>query len=650
VNVLGISGFFNRPHDLIFEQVDRRFFHNAAASLMRDGVVVQAAEEERFDRIKHSNFFPSNAIRYCLDAESLNPAEVKYIAFFFDESFIDSELVSVALHDRNAPLCTAKEIILNLLEEEVGHRFAPEMLMFVPHHTAHAASTFAGSSFDNALVCVVDGNGESQGVSLMSGSVRDLTVLREYSRENSLGHFYSRVTEFLGFGPFDEYKVMGLAPYGDGSRYGSAFQDAVILGDAGGYALSGVDCLDGLLRRGLRPRRSGETLDRTHCDIAAAMQSILTKTVLHILRHGRDMSGHSRLCLSGGVAQNSSLNGEIARSGMFTDVFIDPASHDAGSAVGAAVAATKLRAREPVRGSWGVYLGPHIGTSSQVAEELEAWSDLLDVTQPKNPATVIAKDLAAGGTVGCARGRAEFGPRALGNRSILADPRPVDVRDHINRAVKLREAFRPLAPAVLEEDAETYFELPTSGTSLEFMGVVVRTRPEYRDLLGAVTHIDGSARVQVVRRSIAPQFADLLTEFRRATGVGVLLNTSFNNYAEPMVLTARDAIRCYLTSELDVLLLESFIVRRRENSSAKSRLHILVPAGGEVVESDGGSGRVQTVCRNRHTGASALLTEELGQLLRDAIKAGPQGVPLNGHRFADIRSLWEGRFIDVIPA
>jgi predicted NodU family carbamoyl transferase len=686
VRVLGLSGFVNRPGKLAFAHVGRAFFHNAAAALVVDGEVVAAAEEERFDRIKHSHFFPVRAARYCLAEGKVGLASLDRIAFFFAEDYVNSELLREAVADPAAPLSSASAQIAGILAEELGGPDMSGSLNFVPHHVAHAASAWSGRYAAEALVCVMDGNAETQGISLFAGSADGLSVIREYGRDQSLGHFYSKITEFLGFGRFDEYKVMGLAPYGDAARLRAAFDSATSLDSGGGYTVSPDACIKALVQQGVLPRRRGADINPEHKDTAAALQAALTRTALHVLRHARHATGLRRLYVSGGVAQNSALNGEIARSGIFDEVYVDPVAHDAGAALGAACYASGPGRRCVRSGGRGghrlarpdadgfeygcAYLGPDIGSEASLDRILRDWADLVTWSRPDDPNGAAASLLAAGQTVGCARGRAEFGPRALGNRSILADPRPPGMRDHVNQVIKLRESFRPLAPAVLAEAAADYFELPASRASLEYMGIVVWTRPRYRALLGAVTHVDGSARIQLVHAGQAPAFAALLERFRDRTGLPILLNTSFNNYAEPMVLTARDAIRCYLTSGLDHLLLGDYLVSRQ--ASLPDRLvglRVTIPPGTELTElhrseraetypepgrpawaGNKNRGPAAVICRNRYSGAASQISQETHELLRRALRARDAGTRVDASvPPAILLSLWEQRLIELWP-
>jgi carbamoyltransferase len=668
--VLGISGFFNTPERTAFKRVDREFFHNSAAALVVDGEVRSAAEEERFDRIKNSNFFPANAIAYCLTDAGLRLSDVDQLAYFYGEEYVTSELLREAVDDSDAPVLDARGAIIRVLKESLalGHAYEDINVTFVRHHEAHAASALRGSDEgEPALVCIMDGNGETQGISLFAASSEGTSLLREYGRENSLGHFYSAMTRYLGFGRFDEYKVMGLAPYGDPDLFRGAFVQGITLEQGGDYSVSWEICAQALARAGVPPRRKGERIGAAHRSVAAALQDSLTRIVLHILRQAKTDYGLSTICLSGGVAQNSVLNGVIADSGLFSKVHVDAVAHDAGAALGAALhisTAAGHSAKRRVPGSRkSIYLGPDISLAkAPVADDIARWAGVIDWEQHDDPNDLAAELLGDGRTMGYARGRAEFGPRALGNRSILADPRPLDMRDHINSVIKLRESFRPLAPAVLEEWAEEYFVLPRASTTLDYMGVVVQTRPAYREILRAVTHVDGSARIQVVRPDVNPGFADLLQRFHHRAGIPVLLNTSFNNYAEPMVLTAADAIRCYLTSGLDCLVLGGVVVTGRKASDLPwAQMRMTVQHGTELVASPRPRARVGVrarrpeqglpwECRNRFTSVrlpvSAELADTIQRALTDSNRTAEVG---DGWDASEVLQLWEARMIDVRP-
>lgn len=563
--VLGLSGCFNTGDRDMVPNLPPGFYHDAAAVLIEDGEVLAALEEERVVRIKHTNRFPAGAVAECLEVADLGIRDVDRIAFFFEEGFTDLQLGLQYVRDPRAALTGARAAVVGLIQDHFNVRLDPSIIHFVSHHTAHAASTYLESGWERALVAVFDGNGERESGSILRGDGEALRSVSSYPAEVSLGHFYAAGTRMLGFGDFDEYKVMGLAPYGDPERFWKLFSSVHELGREGAYKLDVEGFERTCLVAGIRPKRSREALTQEHRDFAAGLQQVLERVSRHILSHWQRVTGETSLCLAGGVAHNSSMNGALARAGIFEKVFVHPAAHDAGAALGAALWIGR-RAQSSHRPSGGrrrsVALGPVAGSPGEVASLLRSWAAFVAHEVCENVCERAASAIADGAIVGWVQGRSEFGPRALGNRSILADPRPRQNRERINAVVKRREDFRPFAPAVIEEAAHDYFELAEAIEDPEFMAFVVPVRPDRREVLGAVTHVNGSARVQLVNRAHAPRFWQLIDEFGRRSGVPVLLNTSFNNYAEPIVQTAFDALRCFLTAELDYLFLGDILVRR----------------------------------------------------------------------------------------
>jgi predicted NodU family carbamoyl transferase len=563
--VLGLSGWFNTPEDQLIPLLSPKFFHDSAAVLIRDGIVLAAVEEERLNRIKHTNYFPHLAVRFCMDKASVGLEALDRIAYFFGEQFTDREGRNESARGRNPWPPPARELLAQRLEQCGKGEIDPRKIDFVPHHLSHATSAFFDSGWTNALVAVFDGNGEQESGSIFLASPGSLEVLATYPTAGSLGHFYSAGTRFLGFGHFDEYKVMGLAPYGEAAKLWPLFSSSLRLESDGRYQLDASTLGDAVLHFGLRPRAPTATIDPIHCDFAAGLQRLLELVMEHVLRHWQRETGQSNLCLAGGVAHNCAMTGRIARAGGFKGLFVHPASHDAGAALGAAFWAgtPKGQALGRTRRLRSVAWGPKYASPSDLVGLRELWKDLIDCRRYEDISEQAADLIAAGAILGWMHGGSEFGPRALGNRSILADPRPSANRDRVNLAIKKRESFRPFAPAVLEEFADDYFDMVSGIEDPEFMVFVVPVREDKQQLLRAVTHVDGTARVQVVDRKHAPHFWRLIHCFGLVTGVPVLLNTSFNNYAEPIVQSASDGLRCFLTTDLDGLVLDSWLIRKK---------------------------------------------------------------------------------------
>ncbi|WP_083543535.1 carbamoyltransferase family protein [Bradyrhizobium sp. CCGE-LA001] len=560
---LGLSGGLDKIHENPLE-LPKTFLHDGAAVLVRDGRVIAAVEEERLNRIKHSNKFPSSAIRYCLATAGVQLRDIDRIAFYATEAYCNTmlERLLVSQPDVSIPL-DARLLLRKLLAQEFGAEVEESQLSFVHHHHAHAASAFAMSGFEQSLVFAVDGGGDFLSGVLAVGSGTEITEVASFPENNSLGLFYLEAIRYLGYGLFDEYKVMGLAPYGDPAPYRELFGQFYELLDNGGYRVH-LDRIGPTLLRNIQVRRKGMPFTQQHRNVSASLQEALERIVFHVLRQYRNSTGMKRLCLAGGVAHNCTMNGKLLYSGLFEDIFVQPAAHDAGCALGAALMVSKgLGVPAPVERLQDVYWGPDIGTERSVERELNAWAAHLDVERRDDIAASAAGWMADGAVIAWVQGRSEFGPRALGNRSILADPRPASNKDRINAMVKKREGYRPFAPSVLEEDANEFFELPEGKREFPFMNFVVRVRDPKRSVLGAITHVDGTARLQTVSRKTNPVYWEVINAFKERTGIPVLLNTSFNNNAEPIVESVSDAITTFLTTDLDGLVVGPFFVKKR---------------------------------------------------------------------------------------
>jgi len=562
------------------------FGHDASAALIRDGEIVACAAEERFTRAKYSlnlagnTLLPARAIQYCLQEAGIGIDDVDVVAHYcrFDRSAVEDR------HALVAPWVTADEaamiekayhtvfsgmmdvpVLLRQFEAMTGTE--PREFVQVDHHLAHAASAYYPSAFDEALIYTIDGTGERESSLLAVGRNGDITEDSRMLLPVSLGTLYLIVTVYLGFRSLgDEYKVMGLAGYGRPERYRNFFESLIQLQDDGTYTIE--DFAGSGLGRRLRealgaPRSKGEGLHERHCDIAASLQEALERAVVHTLKHAQKRSQCSKLCMAGGVALNSMMNGVIAGTGLFDDIFIQPAAGDEGAALGAALQAWRQESQSSSAASGRlhhVYMGPSYD-DGQLRCALEKSTGQLHWKRSGNIAEETACALAAGDVVGWFQGKMEFGPRALGNRSILADPRPADMKDRINAKVKHREGFRPFAPAVKLEAAARYFDMQGLKES-PYMLFVLPVHESMRTVIPAVTHVDGTARVQTVTGNTNERFWDLLDAFERLTGLPVLLNTSFNVKHEPIVCSPEDAIRCFLNTDIEVLVIGDFIARK----------------------------------------------------------------------------------------
>jgi carbamoyltransferase len=540
--------------------------HDAAAVLVHEGQAVFAVEEERLSRFKHTMGVPRNAARACAEAAGRPLAQLA-AAHYLDlhDEHLDRHLQATGGGDARVEEAIRAEY-QRTREAACGFREAFPRLEAVDHHLAHAASAYYLSGFERSLVLVMDGNGESASLSLYLGEGPDLRLLHALPATSSLGLLYAFGTHFLGFEPIeDEYKVMGLAAYGEGDdTYLPFFEGQLQWEGNARFTIPALlrDPASRTLRwsRQLGPARQPEgAIEARHMALAAGLQKALERAVLRLLGPVEATRRTRHLCLAGGVALNCSLNGVLDRSGLFDRLFVQPAAGDPGAALGAALVAERRRGGPVPRGRMATpYLGPAF-TATDIETALQSHASTLAWERPEALLDRTLDLIGAGKVVGWFQGRMEFGPRALGNRSILADPRRPDMKDRVNRAVKKREEFRPFAPSVTAEGADAFFHL-RSLDQYEHMTVAVKTRSERAPEIPAVVHVNGTSRVQVVRREANPRYWELLTRQGRRTGVPILLNTSFNVRGEPIVCSPGDAIRCFLGTGLDALVLEDTLV------------------------------------------------------------------------------------------
>jgi carbamoyltransferase len=576
-----VLGIHSGPHFLEDSNPLATAYHDAAAVLLDDGRIIAAVEEERITRMKHCNSFPLNAIRYCLESTNTGWHQVDRVAI--NHSFAGSEIADTIafLENPHRSLPPGAENHLAGLFERAFSVDLRGRFRFCHHHLAHAWSAFIPSGFDRSLVVSLDGEGDSSSGMILTAKNLSFQRLREYSIEQSLGNLYTSFIRLLGYSRFDEYKVMGLAPYGNPELLAAKFKSCYHLLPEGNYALEPLPCWLRICEEigaVKTARRKGEPFSQLHKDLAATIQHILEEIVLHVLRDHRTMTGERNLCLAGGVAHNCTMNGKVLRSGLFENVFVQPAAHDAGGAVGAALWTyyTEQGSRRHESMSH-LYYGPDIGSDEDIAAALQPWTGLIHFRKSSNIAADCAALLADDAVIAWVQGRSEFGPRALGNRSILADPRPARNKARINEMVKKREGYRPFAPSVLEEQLHFFFDVPEQCNALPFMIFVVPVREQHRGVISAVTHVDGTARVHSVSQKDNRRYWELIREFERLTGIGMVLNTSFNNNAEPIVQSVGDAVASFLTTGLSYLAIGSFIVRRRPEMEQKRALLQLKP-------------------------------------------------------------------------
>jgi carbamoyltransferase len=542
-------------------------YHESAAALLVDGAVVAAAEEERFNRIKHGKLpdvdnphqFPERAIRFCLDYAGLAAGDIDHVAYSFDPQlrrkrfragwWADPRFEDVFL----LRLGQVRDVAEELLGRRLRQRFH-----FVPHHLAHAASAYFPSPFDRAAILTIDGLGEASASTLGKAAGTRIQSLETFDFPHSLGFVWEVICDYLGFSNHDASKCMGLAAYGNPEVFRRQFETIVRVGnedyaidpEAIGFQAARSNRLESLLGP---PRFPDSEILPRHADIAAALQAATNAAVTALVRRLKRKVPLDHLCLSGGVALNCVTNELVRQSSDFADVFIPSAPHDAGTAVGAAlVVHCAKQKRPPERGNSTPFLGPAFNRREILAALKSAG---LTPRRSKAPARDAADMVADGKVVAWFQGRMEFGPRALGNRSLLADPRRPDMRNILNQKVKHREPFRPFAPSVMAEHADQWFEVGTHSASHEFMLFACPVKTEQRNRIPAIVHHDGSARLQLVTRGSNPRFHELISCFFARTGVPLLINTSLND-SEPIVCTPSDAIVTFRKSGIDALFMD----------------------------------------------------------------------------------------------
>jgi len=589
------------------------FYHDSAAALITDGRIVAAAQEERFTRKKHDASFPRNAIVYCLAEGGVTAEKLDHVVFY-DKPFLKFERLLetyVALSPRgfrsfkmSMPLWLKEKLFQKSLLTDELKKLSPEFdrtkLLFCEHHLSHAASAFFPSPFEKAAVLTMDGVGEWATTSAAVGDGNRLEIFQEIHFPHSLGLLYSAATYYTGFKVNSgEYKVMGLAPYGE-PKYAKLILDHLIdLKPDGSFRLdlSYFDYCTGFTMTNERfaklfgqpVRAPDQLLTPFHMDVAASIQAVLDEAVLRLTRSLAKQTGSRNLCLAGGVALNCVANGKVLRDGHFERVWIQPAAGDAGGAVGAALSAYHGfagQSRRPIGtdGMTGSYLGPGF-SQTEIEQRLTAARAKFSALDEAAMIDATARALADQKAVGWFQGRMEFGPRSLGARSILGDARSPAMQKNLNLKVKYRESFRPFAPAVLSEDVADWFDLKSDSPYMLIVADVREDRrrqmnSEEQALFGidklnisrseipAVTHVDYSARIQTVHRDTNPLFHRLLVRFKELTGCPVLVNTSFNVRGEPIVCTPEDAFRCFMGSELDILVVGNCVLQKGDQDTA----------------------------------------------------------------------------------
>jgi carbamoyltransferase len=590
------------------------FYHDSAAAIVRDGAIVAAAQEERFTRKKHDAGFPARASRYCVAEAGISWGEIDFVTFY-EKPFLKFErLLETYLafapkgftsFQMAIPLWLKeklfqKSLLIELLRAEAPGVDWDAKLRFTEHHESHAASAFYPSPFGEAAILTMDGVGEWATTSMGTGSGNQLSLSEEIHFPHSLGLLYSAFTYYTGFKVNSgEYKVMGLAPYGE-PKYAQKILDNLIDVQADGSFRMNMDYFDyctGLAMTnekfdalfGGPPRKAEAWLTQREMDLAASIQAVTEEIVLRLTRGLAQKTGQKNLCLAGGVALNCVANGKVLRDGKFEQIWIQPAAGDAGGAVGAALATYYLTSGAMRNGAGsdamhGAYLGPSY-TDNSIADQLTSIGARYTFLSEEALISEVAKALAEDQAVGWFQGRMEFGPRALGARSILGDARSPTMQKMLNLKVKYRESFRPFAPAVLREDVAAWFELDRDSP---YMLLVADVSSEHRrkmtedelklwgidqlnvvrSKIPAVTHVDYSARIQTVHADTNPRFHKLLSAFKGLTGCPVLVNTSFNVRGEPIVCTPEDAFRCFMGTDIEVLAIGNCLLRKADQDPA----------------------------------------------------------------------------------
>lgn len=564
---------------------------DSSAAIFKDGVMIAATEEERFRRIKHWAGFPSMAIDFCLKEAGITLREVDHIAIGRDikakywKKWLymlknPSDISGVLNRRRNAAQITSLEEEFVKLDNRLFLIEIEAKIHYVEHHRAHLASTFFASPFERAALLSIDGSGDFSTTMIGIGDGNQIKVLESLDFPHSAGLFYTAFTQWLGFPHYgDEYKVMGLAPYGE-AKYTDKVKDVLKFKENGLFELNLTyfrkDLLgiadyknhiptieklfsDYFVEKFGPVRKKDEPLTQYHKDIATSVQRVTEELIFHILKVLHKKTGIDKVCIAGGVAQNSVANGKITRNTPFSEVYIPSAGHDAGISMGAALYVYNHILKNPKKPAiWTAYTGSKFSN-----EEIESYLTNRNIPYKRYTDDelyeVVANRLVNAGVVGWFSGRAEFGPRALGARSILADPSRADAKELLNSKIKRRESFRPFAPSILEEYVEEYFDV---NDKVPFMEKVFPIKKEKQNLIPAVTHVDGTGRLQSVNKDISPRYYRLIDTFRKKSGIPILLNTSFNEN-EPIVNSPEHALDCYLRTNMDMLVLENCVITER---------------------------------------------------------------------------------------
>ena len=551
------------------------FFHDSAACLLKDGKVLAAAEEERFTRIKHDNTFPINAINYCLKHGGISPNDLDYVVFY-EKPFRKFERIlqtSVEYFPKSFKVfkealpqwITTKLRMPSVISKKLNYNGD---ILFVPHHKSHAASAFFASPFEEATIVTMDAVGEWTSVAIHYGIGNEIKTLKEIYFPHSLGLFYSAITSYLGFKVLnDEYKVMGLAGFGK-PRFYKKFKKIISTKPDGSFKLnmeyfsypySQKMFSEKLEREFGKARKNGKKLTQKHMDIAASLQTITEEIILRIIKYAKKLTNSDNLCVAGGVGLNSVANGKILMSGIFKNIFFQPAATDAGGALGAALFAYRSILKKNKRYVMeNTFLGPSF-SDKYIKNFLESRNVSFERLSSREIVRATAELLAKNKIVGWFQGRMEFGPRALGHRSILANPSNPKMKDILNKKVKHREWFRPFAPSLLLEEVKRYFEV---GIDMPFMIITLPVKKQRVKEIISATHVNKTARPQTTKKERESNYHKLIEEFYSLTNAPAIINTSFNVRGEPIVCTPKDAYNCFIKTKIDYLILGRYLVSK----------------------------------------------------------------------------------------
>jgi len=588
------------------------FYHDSAVAILKNNEIIAAAQEERFSRKKHDPRFPVNALNYCLGEAFIEPEEIDLIVFYdnplltFDRALKNSIMVGEkgfeVFNGAVKSVLGIKLWVEKHLLQTIGSLGKTGKVLFTGHHLSHAASAFFPSSFHEAAIITLDGVGEWQTTTIGRGKENNIEILKEINYPHSIGLLYSAFTYYCGFKVNSgEYKLMGLAPYGEPVYVDLIYENLIDVKEDGSYCLNTEyfgylnsmkttnekfhQLFDG------QPRDPESRICKKQMDLAASIQKVTEDVVIKLAKHARKITESSNLCLAGGVALNCVANGKLLKENIFENIWIQPAAGDAGGALGAALAGAHMYFKQPrnypIKGNFDIQQGSYIGPQFS-DEEIKAFIErnsypFKKIEDEKERNNLLAEALDHGKIIGFFNGRMEFGPRSLGARSIIGDSRKKEMQSTMNLKVKFRESFRPFAPAVLAEDVNEYFELNQQSPYMLLVAPVKKERRktinnvsddsnddmieiinQERSDIPAITHVDYSARIQTVHQNTNPEFYNLINAFKKRTGCSVIVNTSFNVRGEPIVCIPKDAYTCFMRTEIDILVLENYLLFKEE--------------------------------------------------------------------------------------